>query len=186
MRCCVLSVLLLLALASSASAQTLWISGGAGQMLLVSDPCGYDDCEAEEQVERLRVTEWSPIVAGGALLSGGRLRMPAEGLSARIGGRVELATVGPRAGYVAAQALFGFELGPLSADIGMGLGTIWLDQEGRDERSASLSLGATAAVRLAPTVALTGRATANTMMHQSLNALFAGVTLDWSPALPLL
>ncbi len=175
-------VLLLSSVGSSAEAQELQFSGGGGALLVNSDPCNNDDT-GRCGVEQVRFVALSPILGvGGHLTTGGGI----DSLGLRFGGWGELATIGSDAGVFAGRMEAGIALGPLTADLGLGVGFLWMDDRGRTESDQSFSLGATLALRLSRAASLSARASIHVAIRtETLAAGFAGLTLDWFPDLPL-
>jgi hypothetical protein len=109
----------------------------------------------------------------------------------RFGGSGEIVSIGPDAGVIAGRMEAGIELGPLSADLGLGVGIIWMDELDREEAmssaspESSVSVGAVATLRASRRLALSGRASYHGAIEEPVAAAFVGLTLDWFPDLPL-
>jgi hypothetical protein len=163
-----------------AHAQEMLVSGGSGALLVSSDPCNNQFGPSRCEPGQVLMVALSPIVGvGGHRTTGGG----AHGAGLRFGGWGEIASIGPNAGVLGGRMEAGIALGPLSVDLGAGVGLLWMDEQGREEMTRSFSFGAAAALRFSPKLSLSARASYH--VAPDVAAAFAGITLDWFPLLPL-
>ena len=172
-------VLLLLAVPRGAHAETLDVAlaAGAGSAAVVSDPCGYDgSCDDP----RLRHSGTAALV-GVAFHQPWRGGSMPTGFDARLGGRIEVAGLATGSGFATTVAEIEAGVGALTANGGLGLTALWLNDDERRDLGVTPAFVVGAALELSPGLALSGRAELHGFMHAVHAAAFAGLALEWTP-----